>query len=253
MSKKRSSGLRINKYYMCRLIGRFILACYCFGIYLTNKKLLDISSFPEWKGMYVIAGIILVDFILRFIPFKYHPMGMRKHVKSTFIPSLQYKENGGLSKKDEKDLEQLKKEFTKGLLFYFGLTAIWFVLYFLHIFGVPELFMIMMAYYVGDMICVNLFCPFRMFFMKNRCCTVCRIYNWDALFLVFPLIVVPGVLTWGLNIVAIIYTFIWELSFRTHPERFLVRTNMAIRCENCPKTLCPQRREKYLRSIFFGK
>ena len=176
-------------------------------------------------------------------------MGMKKHLKREFLPSLAYKNDPTLTVEDYKEIKKMDRQLLKGCLFYFGITAVFYVLYFLKIFGVPEMLLVMLAYWVGDMICVNLFCPFKLI-MKNRCCTNCRIYNWDAFFLVFPLAVVPGLLTWVLLLVAIAYTFLWELNFRMHPERFLERTNMAIRCERCRKDLCPVKRKAFLKACF---
>ena len=245
--KKKNTGW--NRFYLFRLFTRFFIACYFFGIYLTNRELLDISGFPKWAGLYILAGIILIDFILRFIPLKNHPMGMKKHLKREFLPSLAYKNDPTLTVEDYKEIKKMDRQLLKGCLFYFGITAVFYVLYFLKIFGVPEMLLVMLAYWVGDMICVNLFCPYKLI-MKNRCCTNCRIYNWDAFFLVFPLAVVPGLLTWVLLLVAIAYTFLWELNFRMHPERFLERTNMAIRCERCRKDLCPVKRKAFLKACF---
>lgn len=60
----------------------------------------------------------------------------------------------------------------------------------LHRFGVIDrtaLFMISVLFYVCDLICVLIWCPFRLI-MKNRCCTTCRIFNWDHLMMFSPLI-----------------------------------------------------------------
>ena len=54
--------------------------------------------------------------------------------------------------------------------------------------------MISVLFYVCDLICVLIWCPFRLI-MKNRCCTTCRIFNWDHLMMFSPLIFVGGLLT----------------------------------------------------------
>ena len=255
MSRKKKNqenkkGLSRSRFYLVRLFMRFFITCYFVGIYLTNRSLLDVSGFPKWTGLYVICGIMLVDIISRFFPLSIHPIGRKKYLKREFVPTQAWKNDPNLTQEDYKKLREMNGQLLRGCLFYFILTAIFFVLYFIGIFGVPELFLVMLAYWVGEMICSNLFCPFRSIFMHNRCCTVCRIYNWDAIFLVFPLAVVPGILTWGLLLVAIAYTFVWELNFRLHPERFLERTNKAIQCEHCSKDMCPVKRRALLKSFF---
>ena len=238
-----------NKLAALRLVFRFMLACYCFGVYLGEKTLLDLTFLPKWKGMYVMCGILLFSLVIRFFPLKIFPIGMRKHLKSTFEPTRDYAENPHLTKEDHRELERQKSQFIRGLLLYCVVTAVWFVLYFMKIFTTSEMFLVVMAYFVGDMICVNIFCPYK-FVMKNRCCSVCRIYNWDAIFLVFPLVVVPGILPWVLVAVAIAYTVIWEVNYHLHPERFLERTNAALRCANCPKDLCPRKRKEFIKTVF---
>ena len=227
-----------------------MLACYCVGLYLTNKEMLDVSGFPEWKGMYIIGGIILIELILRFIPMAFHPAGREKYLKKTFLPTLQFRREHKLNAEDIKKIRELDRGAVFGLLFYFGVTAVFIVLYFLKIFGAPEMFLVTMGYYVADLVCVNFFCPFRVFFMHNRCCTQCRLHNWDSLMAVFPLIIIPGVISWTLCLFGIAYAFLWEVSFRIYPERFLERTNEAIQCKNCPATLCPRKRRAFFKSVF---
>lgn len=241
-----------NRYHLFSFFVRFFIACYFFGIYLTNRELLDISGFPKWSGLYIISGILLLDFVTRFFPLKIHPQGMKKQLKSEFIPTQAYKNNPTLTVEDLKKLKAMNKEAFRGHLLYFGICTVILVLYFIRIIGVPELFLVTLAFWVGDMVCVNLYCPFR-HIMGNRCCSVCRIYNWDALYTVFPLIVVPGLLTWGLILVAAVQAFLWEIAFNTHPERFLERTNKAIQCEHCPRDLCPMRRKAFFQSLFSTK
>ena len=47
-----------------------------------------------------------------------------------------------------------------------------------------ELRMLNIIYYF--VICILFYCPFQMWFLKNRCCVNCRIYNWDYAFLFTP-------------------------------------------------------------------
>ena len=247
--RHRDGRPEFNKPAALRLVIRFMIACYCFGVYLGEKSLLDLTFLPKWKGMYVFAGILFFSLIIRFFPLKIFPIGMKKHFKSTFRPTRDYAESPKLTKEDYRELDRLKGQAVRGFILYAVITAVWFVLYFTKIFGPSEMFLVTMAYYVGDMICVNLFCPYK-FVMRNRCCSVCRIYNWDAIFLVFPLIVIPGIIPWVLNAVAIAYTAVWEIAFRLHPERFLERTNASLRCANCPKDLCPKKRAEFIKTVF---
>jgi hypothetical protein len=88
------------------------------------------------------------------------------------------------------------------------------------------------------MICILFFCPFQTWFMKNRCCTTCRIYNWDFAMLCTPFLFVPSFYTWSLLLVSLVVLIHWEITYRRHPERFSERTNQSLRCQNCTEKLC---------------
>lgn len=232
------------------LFLRFAFACYFLGIYLTNKEILDIGGFPEWKGMYVAGGILLAVILIRFIPFRFWEKGSKKFRKSEFIPTPEYRSDPHLSAEHLKKLRSVNKGMFFALAFYFGITAIFFVLYFIGLIGTPEIFMLTMLYFAGDRFFIGVFCPLRTWFLKNKCCTDCRIFNWDMLMIVFPLIIIPGVISWTLCVVAIIYTFLWEISAHLHPERFLEETNLSLKCEKCPKTNCPKKRRQLFKNAF---
>lgn len=96
-------------------------------------------------------------------------------------------------------------------------------------------------YFVFDMICVVLWCPLQLLLMRNRCCTTCQIFNWDAIMYVTPLfLLVP---TWSPFVLvllagALVVLVRWELAFFRHPERFDERTNASLACANCKDRLC---------------
>ena len=61
-----------------------------------------------------------------------------------------------------------------------------------------------------DLICVLIWCPFRLI-MKNRCCTTCRIFNWDHLMMFSPLIFMGGFFASSLVILSAVAWLVWEL------------------------------------------
>ena len=93
-------------------------------------------------------------------------------------------------------------------------------------------------FYVCDLICVLFWCPFRHFIMKNRCCTTCRIFNWDHLMMFSPLLFVGGFFARSLVILSIIVFAVWEITAFCHPERFDEGGNDALKCSNCTDLLC---------------
>ena len=77
--------------------------------------------------------------------------------------------------------------------------------------------------------------------MKNRCCTTCRIFNWDHMMMFSPIVFIPGVFTWTLCLAAVVVFLVWEITFALHPERFWEGSNSALHCANCTDRLCGER------------
>ena len=99
-------------------------------------------------------------------------------------------------------------------------------------------------YFVFDMVCVVLWCPLQLILMRNRCCTTCQIFNWDAIMVATPLLFVGGWFGWLLIALASAVLVRWELAALRHPERFDERTNARLSCAQCDDKLC------YLRGPF---
>ena len=94
---------------------------------------------------------------------------------------------------------------------------------------------------VLDGLSVHFFCPFRVFVMKNKCCTTCRIYNWDGLMIVSPLYFVHNVFSFVLIGATFILFLWWEIAYKLHPERFFEETNENLKCKNCKNLVCPHK------------
>ena len=89
----------------------------------------------------------------------------------------------------------------------------------------------MVFFYLCDLVCVLVWCPFRVFLMKNRCCTTCRIFNWDHLMMFAPFLFLPGFYGWSLLGMSVVTFAVWEIAFRLHPERFWEGSNQALKCK----------------------
>jgi hypothetical protein len=112
------------------------------------------------------------------------------------------------------------------------------VLYEKKIMNEAMLLLISVAFYVCDLICVLFWCPFRVFFLRNRCCTTCRIFNWDHLMMFTPMIYLKSFYAWSLIALALLVFLVWEMEVRRHPERFWEGTNQALKCGACTDKLC---------------
>lgn len=99
------------------------------------------------------------------------------------------------------------------------------------------------AYSVCDMICILFFCPFQTWFMKNKCCSVCRIYNWDYAMMFTPLFFVRKEYSRSLLAISVTLLLRWEITFYRHPERFSESTNDYLQCRNCTEKLCKHKKQ----------
>ena len=105
------------------------------------------------------------------------------------------------------------------------------------------LILICSAYSVCDMVCILFFCPFQTWFLKNKCCGTCRIYNWDYAMMFTPLFFVRKSYAFSLLALSIALMIRWEITFYLHPEYFSENTNEYLRCRNCPEKLCSHKKQ----------
>ena len=174
----------------------------------------------------------MVDMAQRFFPSKLESPGCQKQFKRNYVPA-----------------GEEKPEITSGkrtaivAVFWALLNGLIGALYHVGVIDEGILILVSLAYGVCDMICILFFCPFQSWIMKNRCCSVCRIYNWDFAMMFTPFIFIPHVMTWSLLGVSLVLLVRWELTLKLHPERFSDRTNACISCKNCGEKLCHHKKQ----------
>lgn len=128
-------------------------------------------------------------------------------------------------------------------LIWISFNAVFGALYMFGIFDEGIMVLIASAYSVCDMICILFFCPFQTWFLKNKCCSACRIYNWDCAMMFTPLFFVRKLYAWSLLATSVILLFRWEITFFRFPERFSENTNDYLKCENCTEKLCSHKKQ----------
>ena len=121
-------------------------------------------------------------------------------------------------------------------------------LFMLNVIDEGILLLVSLAYSVCDMICILFFCPFQTWFLKNKCCVSCRIYNWDYAMMFTPLFFVRKIYTWSLLVAAVALMIRWEITVYRFPERFSENTNAYLNCSNCTEKLCSHK--KQLKSLW---
>ncbi len=253
MTKKvRPSALK--RLYTIRFIMRCLTLVLCVVLYLFFEDQFDVlhgmNFFDSFSLLHIIWVAWLVDMFFKIFPIKTSiSAGSVKHYKCN------YKCSSG--NHDKTELKKYVKDSSIrayiSMVLWIIMLTIFGVLYCNGIFDEKILFLISILFYVCDLVCVLFFCPFRIL-LNTRCCTTCRIFNWDSFLLVSPLIFVKGFYSYSIFSVAIIVFILWEVLFFTHPERFYEGTNDSLKCANCKDGLC--RRDNYIDSMiisFFKK
>lgn len=240
MKKQIFKMSKTRKMYFMRLVLRCIIFLLAVLMFVFDKDEFDIvcgwNFFQRFSYLHVLWAIWMWDMVMQLIPVKAHiSIGSQKQFFELFRPIKE--------KINQKNLKKYIIDTTKSA---YKVMVLWVVvntfigiLYFKGIIDVALVFLISVFFYVCDLICVLVWCPFRLI-MKNKCCTTCRIFNWDHLMMFAPLIMVVGFYTWSLVAFALVVWIVWEICVFTYPERFWENSNMALKCCECKDKLCTQ-------------
>ena len=238
-----NNKFRISKtrsIYFLRLIGRIIVFLAAVMVYIFRKNEFNIADgwgfFSGISILHVLWGIWVWDMVLQLMPVKANiSIGSQKVFESLFRPIKE--------RVNHKKLKQYIKDTTASA---YKVMIIWIILTItismLHLRGIIDTgMMILIAtfFYVCDLICVLIWCPFRLI-MGNKCCTTCRIFNWDHLMMFLPIVTVNSFYSWTLVLLSVAIWTIWEVCVLVYPERFWENSNMALRCSECTDKLCTQ-------------
>ncbi len=230
---------KTRKRYFIRLFIRITIFIGCL-IMCFKPKFYDIlDGMNFFNGFHILHLLWLVwvfNMILQIIPIKNRlALGSQKLFANRFQP-IKKKTN---YKALKNYIKNINISAYKVFIIWGLLIGIIGLLYYFNIISKIWLFMISVFFYVCDLICVLIWCPFRLI-MKNKCCTTCRIFNWDHLMMFSPLIFCGGFFSISIVILAFLAWFVWELTILIYPERFSEMTNVALRCTKCTDKLCTQ-------------
>lgn len=242
MRKNKKGGIYMSitrKRYFIRLIARILIfiLCLIMCFFPENYDILNgMNFFKKFYILHILWIIWVIDMVLQIIPIKNKvALGSQKLFKNRFKPIKEKINYNALKNYIVTTTKSAYKVFVLWTL----LIIIIGVLYYFGIINKIGLFMISVLFYICDLICVLIWCPFRLM-LKNKCCTTCRIFNWDHLMMFSPLIFVGGFYSMSLVVIAIIAWLVWELCVMIYPERFFEMTNDALKCANCTDKLCTQ-------------
>ena len=237
--KKGSRGVSVMlRKYRLRLAFRVLTAVVTVWVLLADRSAFRVlTGWGFWQKLSPLHLLWLIwmgDMVLQLIPTRQvMALGSQKQFGRWCRPAAGW-DAGALADYVRKS----DRGANKVLVSWVAVTIILGMLRSTEVFGPEELLLTSVFFYVCDLICVVVWCPFRTFLMKNRCCTTCRIFNWDHMMMFVPFLFVPGFYGWTLAGLAAVVAVVWEVQWRRHPERFWEGSNLALRCANCTDRLC---------------
>ena len=230
MGKRKKISVVSTLHYI-RLVYRSALFVLLLISYIRFRIFNEAPVIERVEGMpviiYVTWAVFVIEMILRFFPSRYESPGCQKQFAGNYIKS-------GSTEIDISDNNSTVL-----------IALIWIV--FNGIFGALNMagvlddgimLLLCSAFSICDIVCILFFCPFQTWFMKNKCCSTCRIYNWDYAMMFTPLFFVRRTYAWSLLALSVALLIRWEVTFYLHPERFSEKTNDYLRCSNCTEKLC---------------
>ena len=185
----------------------------------------------------VIWAVFVFEMVLRFFPSRFESPGCQKQFARNYIKSG----------KTEIIIPDNNSTVLVALV-WIVFNGIFGALHMMNVLDDGIMFLLCSAYSVCDMICILFFCPFQTWFLKNKCCSACRIYNWDYAMMFTPMFFVRRDYAWSLLALSVALLVRWEITFYRHPERFSENTNDYLQCKNCTEKLCVHK--KQLRSLW---
>ena len=226
----------ISSTHYMKLFYRSALFWIAAAVYVLGRVRGETEPFRRMEEAHWLLALIwvvyAVEMLLRFFPSKTESMGSQRQFARNYLPTGE----------TDPDMPPWQRTF--------GAAAAWFALngaigglYFAGAIDRDILVLISLAYGVCDMICILFFCPFQTWILKNRCCGVCRIYNWDYAMMFTPFVFIPNTYTWSLLIMSLVLLARWEITLHMHPEWFSDRTNANAQCRNCKEKLCHHKKQ----------
>jgi len=231
---------RTRKIYFLRLAGRIAVFITAVILYIFNPSVFCVADglkfFGGFSPVHLLWVVWMCDMVLQLIPVKSHiSIGSQKVFESLFKPIKEKINRESLMKY----IKDTTSSAYKVMLIWLAVTVFVSILYLCEIFDTGMMILTATFFYVCDLICVLIWCPFRLI-MHNKCCTTCRIFNWDHLMMFLPIIALNSLFSWSLIIFSFAVWLVWELCVFMYPERFWENSNMALRCSECTDKLCTQ-------------
>ena len=230
---KKITLVSLNHY--CKLALRGGLFLFAIYLYITQwRSTPPFGHETDSLFLMIVWALGFAEIISRFFPSKLESMGCQKVFKKNYVPMVT----------DRTDTKaDIRCSVALVAAIWIAFNAVFGVLYLKGILDTGFMYLLCLFYSVCDMICILFFCPFQSWFLKNKCCGTCRIYNWDFAMMFTPLALVPHPFTWSLFGLGLALVIHWEVTHARHPERFYEETNCSLSCANCQERLCAHKKQ----------
>ena len=237
-SSKQIKLTSVSTFHYFRLVYRSLLLLAFLWLYLSCRLRgipgSDIAEVLESRPaiLMIIWIVFTVEMILRFFPSRLESPGCQKQFARNYVKT-------GSTNIDIQDNNAVMLV----ALIWVSFNAVFGALHMSGILDDGMMILLCLIYSVCDMICILFFCPFQTWFLKNKCCCTCRIYNWDYAMMFTPLFFVRKPYTWSLLVLSVALLARWEITFYRFPERFSEATNGYLGCKNCTEKLCTHKNQ----------
>lgn len=233
------------KRYMLRLILRLFIAAGVLYLYLFRRVLLlsvfSFKLFAPLTPLHLVWALLMLSMLWHLRPQSALSLAGRKQFPHNYQPPAQPANRLALLEY----VQRVNIRAWRVMLVWLSGNAVFALLYLYDIIGPAELLLLSTAYFVGDLVCILLFCPFQSWLMKNRCCVTCRIFDWGHFMMYTPMLLIRSFFSWSLFFTACVVLLHWEITYARYPERFWPGGNAALSCANCSDKLCRIKKRRH--------
>ena len=223
--------------YSLRLVFRCLVFLFIAALYLFRRDVLVAFVAPGFfssVGLREVLWIILMSgMLLHILPFKITMSGLKSR-RFTYSEPPEGYEIGDMYQY----VQTMNKKAWQVILIWLLFNSVFALLYLLRVITEAEMLLLSCFYYLSDLICMLIYCPFQSHIMKNRCCVNCRIFAWGSWMMAVPLVFVPHVYARSLVAASVLVLVVWEYRFYKYPQRFWFGSNCLLQCGHCKEQLC---------------
>jgi hypothetical protein len=226
--------IKLNRLKFAFRSGVLLLAV---GIALIDYEFLSIFFYYRIgfiRVYHILWGLLMFDMIQVCIPSLNNYVSCGKLFAKHFQPS----NASSIGIHLEAITNRSNKGAIRSAVFWTIIMVIIGSLYYNGVIDKGGLLLIGIFFYFSDQFCINVWCPFRAWLAKSKCCNTCRIYNWGHFMIVSPMIFIGSFWTISLVIASLLILLQWEWQHYRYPERFSEQTNDKLKCQNCMKAQC---------------